>query len=284
VDSLTVKNWLDRLFLERLEQKSQLISAQLKASHNNWQAVLFQMLCKNFGLKVNGASFLSIAQSLDYKVVQKCSRELLGIEALLLGQAHLLELQGTDPHYLQLQERYAYTKLKYNVSNEAVIVPKFFRLRPPNFPTVRLAQLAGLLYKCPHLFSKVIAAKTLPEFYDLFAVTASSYWDTHYNFGVTSAKRTKQLTRKFIDLLLINTVIPLKHCYAASHDKDISEEIIALATNIKGEENTIIKKFQNLRDFENNALDSQALLQLKNKYCDQNKCLQCAVGNVLLRS
>ncbi len=283
VASVTIKNWLDRLFLERLEQKSELILGQLKASQNNWQAVLFQLLCKNFGLKVNGASFLSIAQSLDYKVVQKCRRDPMRIEALLLGQAHLLEGQGTDPYYLQLCEHYDYTRLKFTFSNEAVILPKFFRLRPPNFPTVRLAQLAGLLHKRPHLFSQVIAAGTLPEFYDLFAAGASSFWDTHYNFEVSSAKRTKQLSRKFIDLLLINTVIPLKHCYAAYCGKDISEEIIALASNIKGEENTIVKKFQSLRNFENTAWESQALLQLKNKYCDRNQCLRCAVGNSLLR-
>lgn len=283
IDEFVIKNWLDRLFFERLEQKSRLIFEQLAVSQNDWQAVLFQLLCKNFGLKVNGASFLSIAQSLDYKVVKKCSQSLLRIEALLLGQANLLEEDKIDSYYEQLRESYAYSQAKYKISNEGVEIPKYFRLRPPNFPTIRLAQLAMLLHKRPHLFSEIISARKLPELYTIFDVSASTYWDSHYNFEVTSAKRKKSLTKEFINLLLINTVIPLKFCDASQKGVDISEEILQLATVIKAEDNSIVNKFKSLSDFENNALESQGLLELKNNYCDANKCLQCAVGNALLK-
>ncbi len=283
IDEFVLKNWLDRLFFERLEQKSRLIFERLVVSQNDWEALLFQLLCKNFGLKVNGSSFLSIALSMDHKVVKKCSQSLLCIEALLLGQATILEEDKTDTYYEQLQESYLYSRVKYKISTEGVEVPKFFRLRPPNFPTIRLAQLANLLYKRPHLFSEVISAGTPSELYTIFNVSAGSYWDSHYNFGVISAKRKKSLTKEFINLLIINTVIPLKYCYAKEKGLDISEEILKLATSIKAEDNNIVKKFKSLSRLDDNALESQALLQLKNNYCDKNKCLQCAVGNALLK-
>jgi hypothetical protein len=283
IDEFVIKNWLDRLFFERLEQKSRSIFEQLAVSQNDWQAVLFQLLCKNFGLKVNGSSFLSIGLSLDHKVIKKCSQSLLRIEALLLGQAGLFEEDRTDSFYIQLRESYSYSRVKYRISNEGVEAPKFFRLRPPNFPTIRLSQLANLLYKRPHLFSEVISAKSLSELYTIFNVSASSYWDSHYNFDVISAKRKKSLTKEFINLLIINTVIPLKYCYAKEKGQDISEEILLLTTTIKAEDNNIVKKFKRLSSFENNALESQGLIELKNNYCDKNKCLQCAIGNALLK-
>lgn len=283
VDEFVVKNWLDRLYLERLEDKSKLILDQLSNCANDWEAVLFQLLCKNFGLKVNGEAFLSMARSLDYKVVKKSKQKLLTLEALFMGQAGLLSQQKLDSYHMALTKSYEYTQLKFSLSNLDVARPKFFRLRPPNFPTVRLSQLAHLIHRRPHLFSELISIQSITEFYTLFDISASPYWDTHYNFEVVSAKRNKRLTKSFIDLLLINTVIPLKHCHAMSHGKDISEEIIQLATSIKPEENGIVRKFKNLRDLGNSALESQALLQLKNTYCEKNKCLQCAIGSNLLK-
>jgi len=283
VDEFIIKNWLDRLFFERLEQKSRSIFEQLEASQNDWQAVLFQLLCKNFGLKLNGSSFLSIAISLDYKVIKKCSQSLLRVEALLLGQAGLLDVDRIDGYHEELCESYTYSKVKYKITNDTVQVPKFFRLRPPNFPTIRLSQLAMIIYKKHHLFSEVISAGTLSELYAIFNVSASSYWDSHYNFQVISAKRKKSLTKEFINLLILNTVIPLKYCYAKEKGQDISEEILQLATTIKAEDNSIVKKFKSLSRFESNALESQGLLELKNNYCDKKKCLQCAIGNALLK-
>lgn len=283
VDEFVVQHWLERLYLERLEDKSKLILNQLAVCANDWEAVLFQLLCKNFGLKVNGDAFLSLAQSLDYKVVKKSKQKLLTLEALLMGQAGLLSKEKPDTYFLELSKSYTHAQVKFGLSNLGVARPKFFRLRPSNFPTVRLSQLANLMYQRPHLFSELISASSLPEFYALFDVSASVYWDTHYNFGVDSAKRKKKLTKPFVDLLLINTVIPLKHCHALSQGKDISEEIIQLATSIKGEENTVVLKYRSLRDFQDHALVSQGLLQLKNKYCSKNECLKCAIGNYVLK-
>jgi len=283
VDEFILKNWLERLYVERLEQKSDLILEELKTSNNHWEALLFRMLCKNFGLKVNGEAFYSLARSIDFSVVKKCSQESLGLEALLLGQAGLLDSEKEDSYFILLQEKYAFTKYKFGLVNETVIPAKFFRLRPPNFPTIRLSQLSVLYNAKQNLFSEIISAKTKEDFYRIFDISASTYWDTHYNFGVTSLHKKKVLTEKFIDLLLINTIIPLQFCYAKQLGKDVAEELLQLVVLIFKEENGIVKKYNELRPIANSAFESQALLQLKNEYCNKKRCLQCAVGNAVLK-
>ncbi len=282
IDPFVMNRWLHRLFIERVEEKAALVVSRLERSQNNWEAVLFQLLCKNFGLKVNGSSFLSIADSLPYKVVRNCAHKEKEMEALLLGQASLLSEDKSDPYYLQLQEVYVFLKNKFKIE-EASVIPKFFRLRPPNFPTIRLSQLAMLLVQHKNLFSEIISAKNLKDYYQIFNVAASAYWERHYNFGVTSAKSPKKLSKRFVELLLINTVIPIKYCYAKVQGLAISEELIEMAMTMRAEDNTVVKQFRTLKEFENSALSSQALLQLKNRYCDLNRCLHCEVGNHLLK-
>jgi len=272
------------LYLERLEQKSAIIKTELKASKNDWEGLLFRLLCKNFGLKVNGEPFFSLAKSLDFSIIKKCSSDSKKLETLLMGQSGLLEQPKEDSYFESLKLEYDYLKHKYKLSNSNVLVPKYFRLRPPNFPTIRLSQLASLYHQKQSLFSGIVKAKTLEEFYKLFDVSASEYWNTHYNFGVESSKRKKQLTKKFVDLLLINTVIPLLFSYGKHSGKENSEALLKLASTISSEENSIIEKFDKLRPSSKNSLQSQALLQLKNEYCTKKRCLQCAIGNVILKN
>lgn len=282
IDDFTISNWLERLFIERVEQKNKLLLEVLKSSKNNWEALLFVLLCKNFGLKVNGTSFLSIGQSIDFSVVRKCAASKIAIEALLFGQAGFLQEEIDDSYFLELTKEYDFLKAKFQLDNTVVIAPKFFRLRPPNFPTIRLSQLANLYAKQKELFTAVITAKTLEDYYSIFEVSASAYWDTHYNFDVTSTKREKKLTKEFIHLLLINTVLPIKYSYAKYQGKDISEALFELASSIPAESNTIVKKYNTLKKVATSALDSQALLQLKKEYCDKNRCFHCAIGNSLI--
>ena len=290
IDDFLLKSWLERLYVERLERKSELIESQLKKNNNHWEALLFQLLCKNFGLKVNGDAFLSIAQSIDFSVVKKCSQKQLDLESLLLGQAGFLDVDKEDGYLIKLQKNYAYLKHKFKLENSNAIAPRFFRLRPPNFPTIRLSQLAALYAKRGQLFSQVIfdasannISKNLTYFYEIFDVSASEYWDTHYNFGVLSVKRRKLLSKKFIDLLLINTIIPLQFCYARNSGRDASEVMLALASRVSSEENTVVKKFQELRSIAMTSFESQALIELKTVYCDEMRCLDCAVGNAILK-
>ena len=284
VDDFTTQNWLERLYFERLQRKEVFLLKELESTQNHWEALLFRMLCKNFGLKVNSESFFSIGKSVDFSVVKKCSQEQQDLEALLMGQSGLLEGEKEDWYFKALKVKHEYLKHKFELHNEGVIAPKFFRLRPPNFPSIRLAQLAMLYFKRDNLFSKVVSINNMKEFYDLFNVYASEYWNTHYNFGVSSLERKKRLTNNFVDLLVINTIIPIKFCYGMQQGRDVSEEILQLASEISSEENSIVIKFNSLKKVSTNSYQSQALLELKSEYCDKNKCLQCAIGNAIVGS
>ncbi|MCB0457530.1 MAG: DUF2851 family protein [Flavobacteriaceae bacterium] len=283
VDDFIFQSWLWRLFVERLERKSEAILQELKLSQNNWEAVLFTILSKNFGLTLNGDSFYSVAKSVDYSLIKKCGGNVLKLEAILFGQAGMLETEKMGRYFSMLKDSYEYSKTMYKISNEGVISSKFFRLRPPNFPTIRLSQLAVLWTSRPHIFSEIMEAKSKETYYGLFNIAASEYWDTHYNFEISSSKRKKSITKGFIDLLLINTIIPLKFAYATQQGQDMTEELIDLALSLPVENNSIISKFQSLRSIENSAWHSQSLLQLKNEYCSKQRCMQCELGNFILK-
>lgn len=282
VDTFIIDNWLERLYFERLERKEALLHRELEASQNHWEALLFRLLCKNFGLKVNGDSFFSIAQSIPFAVIKKCSENSLKLEALLMGQAGLLDDPIEDGYFLKLKSTYDYEKHKFSLDNKSVVSPKYFRLRPPNFPTIRLSQLAVLYTQHQHLFAQIMSFNDLSEYYEFFDLSANDYWTTHYNFGVLSKNRKKRVTRKFIDLLIINTVLPIKFSYARQLGKDVLDEVITIASKIAPEENSIVKKFNSIREMASNSYQSQALLELKHEYCDKHRCLQCAIGHSIV--
>lgn len=282
-DSFHLKNWIDRLYIERLEDKAKAISLELKKSNNDWEAVLFKMLLKNFGLKVNGDSFYSIGNSIEYSVIRKLQNNQNQLEAVLLGLAGFLNDNCLDAYFIQLKKEYLYLKKKFQLSEEGIVTAKFFKLRPSNFPTIRLSQISSLLVNNQNLFSKIIQTNKLPDFYNLFNVQASVYWKDHYTFGKNSPKSNKGLTKSFIDLLIINTILPIKFCYAKSTGSEIDETILGLINSVKKEKNNIIDNFSALGLKIDSALDTQAFLQQYNNYCSKNKCLQCVVGNYLIK-
>ena len=282
VDDFIVGNWLERLYFERLEEKSKLISQLLEKSHNNWEAVLFHMLAKNFGLNVNGEALLSMARSIDFSIVRKLHSKPEQMEALFFGQAGLLTEDCQAPYFLKLVSEYRFIKQKFNLTNEGVLPLKFFRLRPENFPTIRLSQLAMLYSEHHGLFAKIIETQDKNELYALFKTEASLFWKTHYTFQKTSKMLKKGLSKAFIDLLLINTVVPLKFAYAKAVGKTDSSLLLNLISDIAPEKNSIVSMYDTLRPIAKSALQTQALLQLKNNYCDKNRCLQCAIGHALI--
>lgn len=282
MDDFLLENWLERLFFERLERKAKVIEQLLLATHNDWEAVLFQMLTKNFGLKVNGEAFLSLAQSLPFSVVRKNGSQQNALEALCFGQAGLLEDHIEDAYYIGLVNEYQFLKQKFNLDNRHVLPMQFFRLRPLNFPTIRLSQLSSLYHKHQNLFSKIIASASLQEFYEIFQVEASVYWKTHYTFQKTTSSSAKALSKSFIHLLLINTILPIKFLYAKHCGNEQASEMLVMAHQIPSEHNSIVKAFNGLKTVSKSALDSQALIQLKTAYCDKSLCLKCAVGHQLL--
>ncbi|MDF0708220.1 DUF2851 family protein [Flagellimonas okinawensis] len=282
VDSFKMENWLHRLFIERLENKSQLIQGLLKKSNNDWESVLFIMLAKNFGSKVNGTYFLERAAALDFSIVRKTSNEPLQLEALLFGHFGLLGVEDCkDLYFLQLQIEYDYICRKFNL-DRPLSKPDFFGLRPMNFPTIRVSQLVNLYVGTHNLFSTLMALKGKEEIYGAFEISAGLYWEEHYTFGKVSKKREKLLSKKFIDLIIINTLLPLKFCYAKHLGKDWNEDLIALVSDLAKEDNSIIKNFAAIGSKTQNALESQAKLELYTNYCSKNKCMQCVVGTQLL--
>ncbi|MEM9679331.1 MAG: DUF2851 family protein [Bacteroidota bacterium] len=282
IDDFIMENWLERLYVERLEQKATIIEKLLEQSQNDWEAVLFKMIAKNFGAKVNSDAFLSIAQSFDYSIVRKLQHDALQLEALFFGQAGLLDDNVEGGYYKTLQKLYRYNKHKFSLHQKGTIPVKFFRLRPNNFPTIRLSQLAALYKMHNQLFSKCIEATCINDFYKIFKVSVSEFWTSHYTFSTVSKTSKKELTDSFIDLLVINTIIPLQFCYAKHQGRTIDNQIFDLLKQIRLERNTVVSKFLDLKVLPNHALTSQALLQLKHEYCNYNKCLQCAVGHSIV--
>jgi len=283
VNSFVKDNWLERLYFERLEQKSVLINQLLEKSNNDYEAVLFQLLAKNFGLKVNGDAFLQLATSLDFSIIRKERFDEQKLAALLFGQAGFLSEDIEETYHKELKITYEYLQYKYKLQPLEKHLFQFFRMRPANFPTIRIAQLVALFFAYQNLFSKLMEIEKIKDFYTLLTLSVNSFWQMHYTFDKTSTKRIKKLTKPFIDLLLINTVIPLKFKYLKSRGEAGEEKIIALMQQLKPEKNSIISDFSEVKMIAKNAFESQALLELKNQYCNQKRCLDCAIGNVLLR-
>jgi len=284
IDKFKFAFWLERLYFERLEEKSNEINRLLAEAKNNWEKVLFILLLKNFGLKLNGEAFLSLGRALEFEIVRKLTHNVFQLESILFGLSGLLDYASSKDKFLtQMRSEYSYLKNKFKINEKNIQSPSFFRLRPANFPTIRLSQLANLYAKRPQLFGKIITIKEVDQVYELFSISASKYWKTHYVFGKLSPKRENKLTRRFINLLLINTILPMIFCYSKWQGIDASAKIISIIHKLKKEDNKITRKFNNLGVNCSNAMNSQALLQLYNSYCTKNRCLECVVGDSLLK-
>jgi hypothetical protein len=284
IKSFTLKNWQERLFFERLEKKANPIFELLKLLNNDWESVLFCLLAKNFGLNTNGEIFLKIAQSIPFSIVRKESFEVENLEALLFGNAGLLDAEKEDNYFKDLKFRYFYLLHKYQIDKNVAEPVQFFKHRPDNFPTIRLSQLANLYHSQQNLFSIISTSNSLKKIYESFDVSTSDYWQNHYQFDKQSPKKKKNLSKSFIDLLIINTIIPLQFAYAKSQGKEISEDLIQLINEVAPEKNAVMDKFSSFGIKSKNAFETQSLLQLKNEYCNKSRCLECAIGMELLKN
>ncbi|MEO9570490.1 MAG: DUF2851 family protein [Polaribacter sp.] len=282
IDKFTLDNWKERLFFERLERKSNEMNSLLIENQNDFEATLFQLLTKNFGLRVNGDSFFRLSKSFNFSTLRKVRFEENQLSSLFFGQAGFLEEDKEDVYYQQLKYEFDYLKHKYKLIPISKNLFSFFRMRPPNFPTIRIAQLIALYYKYDNLFSKLIEMKELKLFYDFFDVEINLYWKTHYTFEKESKPLSKKITKSFVDLLLINTIIPLKFLYKKNRGELHESEFLELLKKIKPEKNNLISKFATIDVSAINAYETQSLLELKNNYCAKKLCLECAIGKKLL--
>jgi uncharacterized protein DUF2851 len=284
IEGFTIQNWMERLFIERLERKSEAIFALLESKTQDWEAVLFCLLAKNFGLNTNGVSFQEMAEALPFSLIRKEHFDIANLEALFFGTCNLLNGEKQDQYFLDLQSCFQYLSEKYRLEKNSTTPLQFFRLRPDNFPTIRLSQLAMLYHKKEQLFTALITAEDVKEIYSLFNIAVSGYWQTHYQFDRESPLKRKSLTHSFIDLVIINTLVPFRFAYAKSRGKDAIEALMALLRSLPAETNSILDKFSLFGLKPKNAFESQALLELKNDYCNNGRCMECAIGITLLKS
>ena len=283
VNPLIRMGWKQRLFVERLERRVNEIEKHLVQANQDWEAVFFWYLAKAFGLNHNGKAFFEAAQSLPFAVVRKCSQSVEKLEALFMGQSGLLNKTLTDAYYQKLQKTYVFLKHKFQLTTQGVTPPHFARIRPANFPTIRWAQLAQIYYRHKALFTDLMSKITQDKLLSWCTIAVSPYWEAHYNFGKISPKRPKRLTTGFLQLLEINTLLPFFYFYHRSKGRIFSEEVMDRMEQLPPEKNSIIDYFKTIGGIAESALDSQAYISLKKEYCDQKKCLLCAVGQTLLQ-
>jgi hypothetical protein len=284
VDKFTLNAWLERLAYERLERKSTEIEIVLVQNTNDWESTFYQFLLKYFGLKVNAVPFELLAQNTPLKILEKHSG-LLSIEALLFGQAGFLNENVDEEYFLKLKKEYDFLKNKFKLTQLDKSVWKFLRLRPYNFPTLRIAQIAQLFVKQPRMFNKIVNTEKLEDIKSIFEVSASGFWDSHFNFNNSSKQVVaKQIGNLTINNILINVVIPFVFVYGKKLNNEvIIEKALRWLEELKPETNTIITNWKRITVKPKSALQSQALIELKNNYCSKKKCLNCSIGNKLLK-
>ncbi|QQU03843.1 DUF2851 family protein [Myroides odoratus] len=278
--------WKETLYVERLEDKAIKIQLLLQETTNDWNQVLWCFLAKNFGLNINGDAFLSIAKALPIQILLKEGDELLHIEALLFGMAGFLKEDPEeilDRYYWDLVKRWKFYQQKYQLQERNAKELHFFKLRPINFPTIRLAQLAYWFYHQKYNFAVLLQARDSKELKQLLQADVSPYWQEHYMFGKEGKRTTKRLSNTFQELVLLNTIIPMQYVFAC-HKGSIEdvERIVEMSRQLKMESNAITTLFQKEGVSLENAFDSQAMIQLNKNYCVMNKCLSCAVGLAIL--
>ncbi len=283
VTSFVIRNWTERLYIERLERKAVFIQSLLQQAKNDWDAVLFLLLAKNFGLNKNGDAFFQLAGSIPYSIVRKVRHDQDELNALLFGQAGFLEDDFETDYPKKLKKEYCYLQKKFDLHSMNPKQFHFFRMRPSNFPTIRLAQFGALYHRSSQLFTKIMGCRSAEQMYQLFDIKLNAFWKTHYTFSKTSKKSHKKLSKSFVDLLIINTIVPLKFCYQQAMNQTNSEQLIAFLESLQPEKNSAISIFETLGLETQNAFQSQALLELKTQYCIQKRCLECAIGNEILK-
>ncbi|HLG35904.1 MAG TPA: DUF2851 family protein [Bacteroidia bacterium] len=283
VEKVLITSWISRLLVERLERKVNLLKMELEHAGNDWDELFYRHMVRQFGMKVNAEPFQWLAAAAPFRLMARQNDNLLQTEALLFGQAGLLPGKQEDVYSGALIREYAHLKLKYEMQPMEAQSWKFMRLRPNNFPTVRIAQLAGLLYRRERLFTQCMQTKTIKKLHELLDVPASGYWETHYRFGKSSGRKPKRLGSQTIDSILINTIVPFKFLYGKhKSDQQLCSDALSLLDAIAAEDNRVIRTWKNLQIIPGNAGESQALVELTTNYCEKRKCLDCAIGCSLI--
>jgi hypothetical protein len=283
VPPLITANWLGRLLAERFEEKTNLLRAELQETQADWDEVFYRRLARHFGMLVNAEPFGWLTRALPYKLLARHRMSLLQLEALLFGQAGLLPELPEDDYSKLLSREYRVLAVKYTLTPMSGHLWKFSRLRPSNFATIRIAQLAALLFEREHLFDSFCAVRAPEEIFALLDVKASSYWETHYRFGHETERSIKKLGRQAALSIVINTVIPMLFLRGHERGEDWRlEQARSLLEGLPAEQNTLVAAWAERGLVARDAGEGQALIHLKKNYCDKKRCLQCGIGQHVL--
>lgn len=283
IRDISWNSWKDRVLVERILRKAKAVEQYLQQNNYHWEETFWWLLARNFGIKVNADAFEEMARSIPLTVLAKNKSQIHQLEALLFGQAGLLKGSFDEDYPILLQSEYKFLQRKYNIQPIATPL-HFLRMRPGNFPTIRLAQLAMLIYGSSHLFSKIKDAASLEEIKNWLNCIANDYWHYHYRFDEAAAYRQKNLGKSMVDNIIINTVVPVLFAYGHYHqEQQYKDKALQWLEQLEAENNHIIRGFGKLGIKCKSAYDSQGLIELKTQYCDSKRCLDCGVGNYLLK-
>ena len=294
LSALIIHSWMAALQTERLEQKTEAIRKRAELCNGSWEDAYFVTLARNYGFGINGEVFEQWAYNIPLNAVAHHRDDLFQIEAIFMGQAGLLELDSipeyyqkdalNDGYFAKLRNEYQYLAHKFSMKPIDFKLWRFLRLRPQNFPHIRISQLANLYYQQKAGLSQLIECETLDELKNVLKSQVTPYWETHYTFGSTSPKNEKHLSYGSINLLMINTAIPMLFAYGRHTSKEVlCDRAFDFLEQLKAENNHIIRMWQQVGLPVKTAGDSQALIQLKKEYCDKKECLRCRFGYEYLR-
>jgi hypothetical protein len=281
---ILMTSWKERLLMERMLRKSKVVELFLKQSNFHWEEACWWLLARNFGIRVNADAFEAIARTLPVRMLAKQRNQIHQIESLLMGQAGLLEKDFAEAYPNLLKKEYRHLQHKLGISPVSNPL-HFLRMRPHNFPTVRLAQLSMLIHHSSHLFARWKEITELKEIRKLFDITANDYWHYHFRLDELSVFRKKNLGSTMVDNIIVNTVAPILFAYGNyHHEQSFIDKAVKWLQEISAEGNSITKGFRRLKIAVNSAFDSQAMIELKTMYCDQKRCLECGIGFHILRT
>ena len=294
LSKLMVHSWMSALQTERLEQKTEAIAQRVKDCDGSWEAAYFVTLARNYGFGINGDAFETWAKLIPLQSVAHHRDNLMQIEAFFLGQAGLLDIAAiperyqqqalNDSYFTELKSEYQYLAHKFGLQAMDANQWRFLRLRPQNFPHIRIAQLAHLYYEQWAGLSQLLECESVKQVRELLATQVTHYWETHYVFGEKSAKSEKKLSAASLNLQIINTVAPILFAYGKHKNSEkYCERAFDFLETLKAEENHIVRMWKEVGLMVETAGDSQALIQLKKEYCDRKDCLRCRIGYEYLK-
>jgi hypothetical protein len=286
ISELVRISMLDKALMQRLETKAEQVIQLFKHNQNDWEEITYQLLARNFGFKVNYDPFFQLSQAVPFKILLKHGDSLLQMEALLFGQAGFLDHALKHEYMKLLQREYQLLARKYSLESMQLnkSIWKYLRLRPANFPTIRIAQFAALFNSNNNLFSRIIEAENLGDLKSIFNVTTSEYWHHHYRFGHKTVRSLSGVGESSIENLIINTVVPMLVAYGKQKDEQLFiDRAVNFLQQIQPESNKITRTWNDLGASVKSAFDSQALIELNNNFCLKRKCLSCTIGVTILK-